>query len=125
MLPLDAATVRHQLVLRIEFTSPVLDSPAFRSGAPWLERLGQAILRSGCMPCENSQPLVMLRLRVPAAEGGGFAAPAEPIDDDLVETVVSVLATAGWHTTAAGVLVREEADELAEPVLEVALYDVD
>jgi hypothetical protein len=124
-MPFDAATVRHSLILRIEFTAPVLDAPFFRSGAPWLDVLAGAIARSGCVPAENSQPLVLLRLRTPAAEGGGFAAPAEPIDADLVDTVVSVLATQGWHVNPASVLIREEADDLSETVLEVAIYDVD
>jgi hypothetical protein len=124
MMPFDAATVRHQLVLRIEFTPPVLAFPVFRSDAQWLATLGQAIARSGCVPAENSQPLVMLRFRTPAAEGGGFAGPAEPIDGDLVAAVVRVLGERGWHTNADSVLIREEADDLAAPVLEVALYDI-
>ncbi len=125
MMPFDAATVAHHLVLRIEFTPPVLSFPVFRADAPWLGVLAGAIARSGCVPAENSQPLVMLRVRTPAAEGGGFAGPAEPIDGDLVDTVVRVLTEQGWHTNAASVLIREEADDLAAPVLEVAVYDID
>ena len=125
MNPFEAATVRHRLILRIEFSSPVLKIPVFRSDATWLGILAQAIARSGCVPAENGQPLVMLRLMTPATEAGTFAGPTDPIDGEFVDTVVSVLASQGWNTNAAGVLIREEAVESKDLLLEVAVYDSD
>lgn len=122
MMPFDAATVQHRLAFRIEFTPPVLQSPVFASNAAWLGVLGQAIARSGCVPGEDTQPLVLIRLLTPAADGGGFAQAAETIDDGLVDTVVGILAEHGWQATAAGVIIREEADERTAPLLDVALY---
>lgn len=125
MNPFEATTVRHRLILRIEFSAPVLEGPVFRSDATWLRTLGQAIARSGCVPAENGQPCVMLRLMLPATETGAFAGPSDPIDGDFVDTLVSVLASQGWMITAAAVLIREEAVERNDLLLEVAIYDVD
>ena len=123
--PLGSATVPHRLILRIEFTAPLLQTPVFTPDAGWLQRLGPALAHSGIDPARFGRTFVRLRLTTPAAENGTFATGPEVINDATVDAIVAAFAARGWETTAAGVLVREEAHPGNGLELEVAVYAAD
>lgn len=122
LTPMGAATVPHRLVVHIEFAPPVLVLPAFANDAAWLRLLAPALERSGVSSDDLGITFVLIRLLLPAREGGGFAAEPEPIGAEVVDAVVDALATRGFQTSANGVNIREEAHERETPLLEVSIY---
>src|SRR5579885_1354071 len=117
MLPPSEAAAHHLLV-RVEFTAPVLSRPVFAADAAWLARLGSALERA---KLDAGPVLARITLAVPFA-GDGLLPAAEEPDANFVPALIDILARRGLLTTENGISIRESLEPRDGLLVEVAIY---